>query len=335
LGLTIGLDGNVLLSGSFENTADFGSSTLISSGEDDIVVAKMDTEGNWLWAERAGGIGSDGSGGITTDLFGNHWITGGFSDTANFGPFTLTSYGEYDIVATKFITHPLKDLIITNLEWSNTDPVIDETLNLTVTIQNIGDTEITEQFYVDLYYDLIEPPEILFFGDDFEMIDDDLAPGESIEISFFDLSSSIETVWHSYVQVDADNLVDESDETNNICGPDLINWHPAGSPAPDTSSDISEIPLETKLLCNYPNPFNPETTIKFGLAINEYVSISIYNLKGQKVKSLLSENLNAGYHSIIWDGEDNNGTKVSSGTYYYQLKVNGKTQAAKKCLLLK
>ena len=88
-------------------------------------------------------------------------------------------------------------------------------------------------------------------------------------------------------------------------------------------------------ISNYPNPFNPETTINYSLKENSRVSLEIYNIKGQKVKTLVNESIPAGEHSVIWDGRDYNNKRVNSGIYFYKLNVNGKTEAVKKCLLLK
>jgi len=65
------------------------------------------------------------------------------------------------------------------------------------------------------------------------------------------------------------------------------------------------------------------------------IDISIFNIKGQKIKTLAHNEFTKGSHSIIWNGDDELGKPVSSGIYYYQLNVNGKTEAVKKCLLLK
>lgn len=88
-------------------------------------------------------------------------------------------------------------------------------------------------------------------------------------------------------------------------------------------------------LSNYPNPFNPETTISYSLPMDGNVEISIFNIKGQKVKALFMEESQKGSHSILWDGNDESGKPISSGVYYYKLIVNQKTEAVKKCLLLK
>ncbi|MCK4696300.1 MAG: T9SS type A sorting domain-containing protein, partial [Candidatus Cloacimonetes bacterium] len=101
--------------------------------------------------------------------------------------------------------------------------------------------------------------------------------------------------------------------------------------------DISVAPISCNLYQNYPNPFNPSTTISFSLTAEdpENSELSIYNIKGQKVKTLVNEVLSAGEHSIIWDGNDYSGKPVGSGIYLYKLSVNGKTEAVKKCLFLK
>jgi len=88
-------------------------------------------------------------------------------------------------------------------------------------------------------------------------------------------------------------------------------------------------------LTNYPNPFNPTTTISFNLPSDSDVSVEIYNVKGQKVKTLVNEKMVAGSNRVVWNGDDESGNSVSSGIYYYKFNVNGKTEAVNKCLLLK
>ncbi|MBC8416061.1 MAG: T9SS type A sorting domain-containing protein [Candidatus Cloacimonetes bacterium] len=91
----------------------------------------------------------------------------------------------------------------------------------------------------------------------------------------------------------------------------------------------------TVKLFNYPNPFNPQTTIIFSTAENaENAELVIYNVKGQKVKMLVNEVLPAGEHSVIWDGRDSNGKRVGSGVYFYKLKA-GRMEKVKKMILIK
>ncbi|MBC8526662.1 MAG: T9SS type A sorting domain-containing protein [Candidatus Cloacimonetes bacterium] len=89
------------------------------------------------------------------------------------------------------------------------------------------------------------------------------------------------------------------------------------------------------LFQNYPNPFNPFTTISFSIKQNSKIELEIFNVKGQKVKTLINEFRQSGYHSIPWNGDDAYGNKISSGLYFYKLSVDGKTEVVKKCLLVK
>jgi len=92
---------------------------------------------------------------------------------------------------------------------------------------------------------------------------------------------------------------------------------------------------DTTSIGNYPNPFNPETTIFFYANEPGKVEITIFNEKGQKVKTLAKGFYGVGQHSELWNGTDDNGKAVSGGLYFYQVKKNGKIDAVKKCLLLK
>ncbi|MDP8268122.1 MAG: FlgD immunoglobulin-like domain containing protein [Candidatus Tenebribacter davisii] len=95
------------------------------------------------------------------------------------------------------------------------------------------------------------------------------------------------------------------------------------------------VPLVTKLNNNYPNPFNPETLISFSTTeAVENTVIIIYNLKGQKIKTLLNEILPAGDHTVNWNGTDDNGKNVSSGVYLYKMQA-GNYIETKKMILIK
>ena len=93
--------------------------------------------------------------------------------------------------------------------------------------------------------------------------------------------------------------------------------------------------LQNYNISNYPNPFNPSTTIEFSIQTVSKVKLSIYNIKGQKIKTLANNEFNKGSYSIIWNGVDESGKPVSSGLYFYKLNVNSKIEATKKMLLLK
>jgi len=101
-----------------------------------------------------------------------------------------------------------------------------------------------------------------------------------------------------------------------------------------TSSTVTNIPQLTFLSSNYPNPFNPQTTIPFAIAQASNVTINIYNSKGQLIRSLLNETKQPGFHEIIWDGLDNNQAETASGIYLVQMKTKEFNQM-KKMILMK
>ena len=96
----------------------------------------------------------------------------------------------------------------------------------------------------------------------------------------------------------------------------------------------NDIPSKTFLGFNSPNPIVSQTTIKFALRKDTNVAIDIYNTKGQKVRTLVNDKMEAGNHSVIWNAKDNSGKKVSSGIYFYKMKA-GKYTATKKMILMK
>jgi len=102
-GLSISIDnsGNSRISGTFTGTATFGSISLTSSGYTDILIAKLDVNGNWLWAKKAGGSSSDDCKDIAVDANGNSYVTGRFYGTATFGSTSLTSNGGSDVFVSK------------------------------------------------------------------------------------------------------------------------------------------------------------------------------------------------------------------------------------------
>jgi len=87
-------------------------------------------------------------------------------------------------------------------------------------------------------------------------------------------------------------------------------------------------------LQNYPNPFNPATSISFSLPVGRNIELEIYNMKGQKVRQLISDQRSAGQHSVFWNGKDDNNKTVSSGIYFYKIKA-GEFQSTRKMLLMK
>lgn len=97
-------------------------------------------------------------------------------------------------------------------------------------------------------------------------------------------------------------------------------------------------PTKYELYQNFPNPFNPTTEIRYALKEASKVELSIYNIKGQKVKQLLDADKNYGYHKVVWNGDDQYGSKVSSGIYFYVISVKNDKESyreIKKMMMMK
>jgi hypothetical protein len=107
-----------------------------------------------------------------------------------------------------------------------------------------------------------------------------------------------------------------------------------------TNIENYQLPIANYELQNYPNPFNPSTTINFSIEQNqenELIEIEIYNIRGQKIKEfdVILNGDEEKSNSIIWHGTDRNNNSVSSGIYFYQLKIDGKVKQTKKMILIK
>jgi subtilisin family serine protease len=93
------------------------------------------------------------------------------------------------------------------------------------------------------------------------------------------------------------------------------------------------LPTQFELFQNYPNPFNPSTTIEYLSPQTSQVEISIYNVAGQKIRTLIDESIGAGNYKLLWDGKNSRGIAVTSGVYYYQLRTVGRVITRKMILL--
>ena len=95
----------------------------------------------------------------------------------------------------------------------------------------------------------------------------------------------------------------------------------------------ANLPVSFGLKQNYPNPFNANTEIIFDLSSNSNVTLEVYNIAGQKISTLVNGSFEAGSHNVIWNGTNYEGNVVSSGVYFYNLKVNDLSQTRKMVLL--
>jgi hypothetical protein len=101
-----------------------------------------------------------------------------------------------------------------------------------------------------------------------------------------------------------------------------------------TDAPAPLVPVATALNGNYPNPFNPTTEIHFSLRESGHVRIDVFNIKGEKVRTLVNGTLDAAFHTVVWNGKDDENRTTGSGIYFYKMRA-GKFTSTKKMILMK
>jgi hypothetical protein len=145
----------------------------------------------------------------------------------------------------------------------------------------------------------------------------------AIPVGIYSLVASLT----GYLNVEIENIIVTIGDST-VCSFEM-------TPEPEEGdSDLFDLPLVTVLKGNYPNPFNPETNIRFDLAKAAHVTIEVYNIKGQRVTVLANEYRDAGRYNLVWKGKDANGRQVGSGIYFYRMRA-GDYQKINKMMLLK
>lgn len=135
-----------------------------------------------------------------------------------------------------------------------------------------------------------------------------------------------------YVVIDEENSVEEVHENNNIAW-NLLNPNLGSDPTSVEARADGSGPASFALHQNFPNPFNPETQIRFELTTAAAVKLEIFNLKGQRIATVLNGQMPAGRHVVNWDGRDWLGRHVASGVYLYRLQAGERVQVRKMTLL--
>ncbi|MDZ7724048.1 MAG: FlgD immunoglobulin-like domain containing protein [candidate division KSB1 bacterium] len=139
------------------------------------------------------------------------------------------------------------------------------------------------------------------------------------EYSFLDKSTTTGSVYYQLEAVDLNGQTELFDPISITLTTTMIE-------------ESAQTPTELKLNPNYPNPFNPITTIRFDLPIDMRITVDIYNMNGQLVRTLINGQRSAGSHSVTWDGADQHGFKVASGIYIYRLQTPETSQSKRMTL---
>ena len=139
--------------------------------------------------------------------------------------------------------------------------------------------------------------------------------GEYMDIPVMGRDGTDKTAGYCSVgDVPSFTLLTKDGETINLIGEDLPKWNSQGAYYIGSLMAAPPIPEVYSLSQAYPNPFNPVTTLEFGIPLDGNVAINIYNIQGRLVETLTDRHMEAGYHSVVWNADSH-----SSGTYFVQM----------------
>jgi hypothetical protein len=168
-------------------------------------------------------------------------------------------------------TGAASDLEITDVIWSNSDPYVCDEISVDVTVTNSGNYT-SSPCYLDLYYDPLVPPSIGEFGEK-QILVGSIPAGGSTVVSILQVWNDIDETWNSYLQVDCDNSVIESNETNNIWGADQVVWDPL-----PTVNDLHVEVISGFIYLSWSFPISCDS-------YNVYKSIDPYDFSGASSES--------------------------------------------------
>jgi len=147
---------------------------------------------------------------------------------------------------------------------------------------------------------------------------DDLSPAGNLDAFIGEEMQGTWTLWVS------DNAGWDTGTLDEWC----VNLGYAG-----VTTGVDDVPAVLSLDSNYPNPFNPQTTIGFALPRTGAVKLSVFDVRGRLINTLVNGDMNAGRHDVTWRGQDTAGRHVASGTYFYRLTADGETRTGKMLLV--
>ncbi len=133
-----------------------------------------------------------------------------------------------------------------------------------------------------------------------------------------------------YMTFDLSQFTSEADRKMLI--QDAVDWFGVSTGVDDPDDEV--IPGGVTLSQNRPNPFNPVTTIAYGIPETGHVTIEVYNVSGRTIATLVDEDIEAGTHEVVWRGRNDDGESVGSGIYFYRIR-SGESTSMKKMILLK
>ncbi len=314
--------GNVVVTGTFQGTVDFGGGNLVSAGEEDIFVAKYNASGAHQWSRRFGSTIGDWGGGVAVDASGNVVVTGGFQGTVDFGGGNLSA-GGLDVYVAKYAASGAH-------QWSQNFGSTNANYGHDLAVDASGNVVVTGEFQAT----------VDFGGGNLVS-----AGGYDIFVAKYDASGAHQWSQRAGSTVEdygADVAVDAS---GNVLVTGIFQGTADFGGGPLTSAGNYDIFLvkyscdpcavpegpqtHSHLLGAYPNPFNPNTSVFFTIDQTLEVYIEIFDVMGRSISVVADQIYEPGEHSVRWDGRNLAGNMVSSGTYFVRMKYADGVQSQK------
>ncbi len=328
--VTVSAVGGVLLTGELYGTVDFGGGPLVSAGSGDIFVALLNSSGTYVWGRRYGDAEWQASWAIATDPSRNFFITGDFDGVVNFGKGPLTSEGG-DIFLAKFNSN--------GNEWSLKFGDEDYQHAQSLAADSSGNVYLTGSFFGSLDFGGGALAQV---GTTYDLFLVKFDPsGAHVWSRRFGAmgweetrSIAVDPLGNTFLTGSFGGYLDFGGEPL-VCNGDFDVFLSKFSPLEGfTGVLLAPAAPRVMLRPNYPNPFNPGTTIPFTLPSAGTVSLAVYDISGRVVRTLAAGTKAAGEHAASWDGRDEGGSPVASGVYFVRIEAGGES-AARKILLLK
>ena len=309
-GIAVDNAGYSYVSGVFQGTSTFGATTLTSSGDFDIFACKLDTNGNFLWAKKAGGASQDFGNGIVVDSDGNSYVTGFYWGTASFGATTLTSSGMNDIFVCKLDANG-------NFLWAVQAGDSDYDDGLGIAVDNAGNsyvsgffqgtsifgaTSLTSSGFIDIFVCKLDANGNFLWA--MQAGGNSWDEGDSIAVDSAG-NSYVTGRFEDFASFGAITLTSSEVWDIFVCK--------LGSATPVDDPTVPELSGQSNLYPIWPNPCRQgqTATLKARIAERETASLSLYNLRGQM---LSRRELAAGEHEIALESRE-----LPLGLYFCRL----------------
>jgi FlgD Ig-like domain/Beta-propeller repeat len=330
IGFAVAVDGsgNAVLTGFFRGAVNFGGGNLTSAGVEDIFVAKYDATGAHQWSQRFGSTATDVGNGVALDASGNVFLTGYFFNTVDFGGGGLiSSSGSRDIFLAKYDATGAH-------QWSQRFGSTGDDQGDAVAVDGSGNVVMTGYFNGtmtfgggglvgagagDLFLAKFDAAGVHQWSSGFGNTGEDEGQAVAVDGS----GNVVMTGRFSF--------------TVNFGGADLTDAGPRDivlAKYASIATGVNGVPRSYgAAILAYPNPFNPETTIRYTVPSKGRVTVDVFDARGTHVVTLIDADKPAGVYAVTWNGRDDRGAAVSSGVYFARLTSQSGVTSCKLALL--